>query len=225
MDDKQSEPVDSQFGLLTATWGLYGVDETVDFMGIVVHRSKEIKAAMRFIKSYGLDTIAIVDGLLPPERGECGHWLLNVANDPQKCKNYRRPPMRDAEINLGYFKQGDDMNHCLEECGGQVTAALRLRADGLEETVKHLRDIATAIADTGKASEFTIEADTHFIGITGPDELIDDLIKRDLLDEPYMEDEEEDDEEAFEDDWEEDEEFDGVEGETGDGNRDGPPTD
>ncbi len=55
--------------------------------------------------------------------------------------------------------------------------------------------------------------------------MIDDLIKRDLLDEPYMEDEEEDDEEAFEDDWEEDEEFDGVEGETGDGNRDGPPTD
>jgi hypothetical protein len=97
--------------------------------------------------------------------------------------------MKSAEVHLGYFKQGDDMRHCLDESDGNVVSALKMRKEGLEATVIHLEALSQAIEDTGRASEFSMDADTHMIMLEGPDELIDMLIEKELVEESPFDDE------------------------------------
>ncbi len=80
--------------------------------------------------------------------------------------------MKSAEIQLTYFKRGTDMGFCLENTS-TANAALDMHVDLLTENISILNGVKELIGDT----PVEITADTHWIGINGPDELIDALIK------------------------------------------------
>ncbi len=79
--------------------------------------------------------------------------------------------MKYADIQLPYFKQGDDLGHHLSK-NSNVEEALEAHAQQLEYAAELLRKIKEMIAGQG----VTIEADTHMIQVSGPDEIIDALI-------------------------------------------------
>lgn len=79
--------------------------------------------------------------------------------------------MKSADIQLPYFKQGDDLAHHLSK-SSNVEEALEAHAQQLEYAAELLRKIKEMVAGQGVA----IEADTHMIQISGPDEIIDALI-------------------------------------------------
>ncbi len=83
-----------------------------------------------------------------------------------------------AEIRLGYFKQGSDLGKCISECGDLV-AGLKLHKSNMESVADHLGKIAKII-NNYSVSLVKINADTHHIGISGPAEMIDELVKDDL---------------------------------------------
>src|SRR5262245_46850388 len=61
---------------------------------------------------------------------------------------------KDVELDLNYFKKGDDADGYLEHTNQDVIKALRLHADVLEQSVKQLRNIAMIIADSGRIDDF-----------------------------------------------------------------------
>lgn len=107
--------------------------------------------------------------------------------------------MKTAEVHLSLFKQGDDLGHHLQE-SKSIPEALERYALQLESVVQHLRSLKDAI----KGHEVEMEADTHYISITGSDKLIDTLLEKDLVSEnPFgdeLEEELEDEEEEEEED-------------------------
>ncbi|AYV76796.1 MAG: hypothetical protein Barrevirus1_18 [Barrevirus sp.] len=125
------------------------------------------------------------------------------------------PKRKCATISLSYFKSGDDVARCLiknpddtvntkETIGNHIAL--------LESVIQHLKSINDLIPE---ASNCTIHGDTHYISITGPENIIDELVTQKLA---YIDDwneEEGDDEQNF-DDEEEGEiiEGDDVEGES-----------
>lgn len=83
--------------------------------------------------------------------------------------------MKNAEIHLPYFKQGDDMQACLEHTE-TVEAAIEQHATQLEAAAKQLREIKAKVA----GHDVHIDADTHMIWISGPDDLITSLVEAEL---------------------------------------------
>lgn len=108
--------------------------------------------------------------------------------------------MKIAEIHLPYFKQGDDLARHLADCDS-VEEALEMHAQCMEVAAGMLMEIAERI----EGHDVTMRADTHWISIEGPDELIDELIAEDLAEEYDDEFDDEEDEE-FESDEDEDDE-------------------
>lgn len=98
--------------------------------------------------------------------------------------------MKHADIHLPYFKQGDDLSHHLEHCA-TVEEALEAHAQQLEYAATILRKVRDMIA----GQEVKIDADTHMIMASGPDEIIDALIDAKYGSKPPWEDEDEFDEE------------------------------
>lgn len=84
--------------------------------------------------------------------------------------------MKTAEISLPYFKQGDDLSQHLRR-GVTPLQALEAHAQQLDEAAGILRRIEE-ILRTANAIE--IQADCHTIMITSDDEMIDELIEKDL---------------------------------------------
>lgn len=103
----------------------------------------------------------------------------------------------NAEMHLPIYKQGDDLHHCLGVTKDNYEA-LMLYSATLEEAAKQCREVAEAIKD----KEVTFDACTHWIGVDGPDDLIQLLIDRELLNEDPFADEE--DEEEFDDETDDD---------------------
>jgi hypothetical protein len=97
--------------------------------------------------------------------------------------------MAYAEINLPYYKQGDDLDHHLSQCA-TVEAALEAHAQQLEAGAQMLRRVKDMVA--GKAVE--IDADTHMIHISGPEDVINALIDAELAWRDPFEDECDDEE-------------------------------
>jgi hypothetical protein len=93
--------------------------------------------------------------------------------------------MKHADIHLPYFKQGDDLSHHLEHCA-TVEDALEAHAQQLEYAADLLRKVRGVIAGQG----VKIEADTHMIMASGPDEIIEALIDAKYASKPPWEDEE-----------------------------------
>lgn len=90
--------------------------------------------------------------------------------------------MKSAEIHVGYFKQGDDLQGCLSNCDNHPIEALSGYASMLKDCSTHIDRIFHIIVTNykDKIKEIEITADCHFIEISGPDELIDELVKQDL---------------------------------------------
>jgi hypothetical protein len=83
---------------------------------------------------------------------------------------------KTAEVRLPYHKQGDDLSYQLEKRGLPLEEALEAHASNLEEAASMLRQVREKVA--GKPVE--ILAGTHFIEISGPGDLIDELVKEGL---------------------------------------------
>lgn len=80
--------------------------------------------------------------------------------------------MKYATITLPYYKQGSDLSGFLDSCS-TISEALKAHARMLEGAVSILRDVDVIIS----TEDIEIYADTHHIGISGPDEVIDRLIE------------------------------------------------
>jgi hypothetical protein len=93
-----------------------------------------------------------------------------------------------ADIHLPYFKQGDDLGHHLSKCSS-VEEALEAHAQQLEYAADLLRKIKGMVAGQG----VSIDADTHMIQVSGPDEIIDALVDAKYASRQFDEDEEVDD--------------------------------
>jgi hypothetical protein len=101
--------------------------------------------------------------------------------------------MKHAEIQLPYFKQGDDLSHHLKQAS-TVDEALELHAQQLEHGANVLRTIRAAV----RGHDIQIEADTHMIQVSGPDEVIDSLIAGKLASIPIWDETGEDDDQEDE---------------------------
>lgn len=105
--------------------------------------------------------------------------------------------MKRAEINLPYFKQGDDFAHYLEESGGNAKQALEAHAQLLTAATEQLISVLRVLRSHSESPEEPIEiaGDVHWIRISGPDLVIDDLIAQGLVwHDPEVHDPEEEDE-------------------------------
>jgi hypothetical protein len=87
--------------------------------------------------------------------------------------------MKTAEIYLGYFKRGDDLGYHLQHADN-LLEALERHAEQMQDVAGHLRAIRKELGDWRNLSAVDIEADTHVIQISGPDELIDHLVAKEL---------------------------------------------
>ncbi len=96
--------------------------------------------------------------------------------------------VKRAEFSLPYHKQGDDLCEYIQH-SRSLDEALEKHACVMEHAAVALRELKTAIAD----HEVEIDADVHFIFVNGPTELIDELIRKGVLEEgPFTGEEEED---------------------------------
>ncbi|KYF68697.1 hypothetical protein [Sorangium cellulosum] len=95
--------------------------------------------------------------------------------------------MKWAELHLPYFKQGDDLAHWLRKTR-QPVAALEAHAEQLDWSAARLRQVKEAIV----GQKVQIDADTHVICISGPDGLIDGMVRSGLLE--FTSDDDADDE-------------------------------
>lgn len=105
-----------------------------------------------------------------------------------------------ADICLPYFKKGDDMSHCLIECNGNISKALEMHSTLMLSASEQLINIKNFI-DQHPDIEFSMEADTHMICLTGPTDLIDEMVKLDLVDDSMWEDMDEDEDFFDEENW------------------------
>ncbi len=98
--------------------------------------------------------------------------------------------MKSCEIHLGYFKQGDDLHACIADSKSPAEA-LKAHSEIMTDVAKHLAKVHDLVA-CYPPGEIELDADTHYIGLTGPDALVDELIKQELA-EAVEEEEDEDD--------------------------------
>lgn len=99
--------------------------------------------------------------------------------------------MKTVDIWLPYFKQGDDLGHCLDYFKGDIPAALEADASNLKAAAQTLLRIKEIIEETDTTDQVSIYADTHHIDLTGPDDVIQCLINEGIGEEPeYWEEEE-----------------------------------
>ena len=101
--------------------------------------------------------------------------------------------MKDAQIFLPYFKQGDDLGQALLSSEGDILKALEDHSNCLQSASAMLMSIREEIEKYG-VEEVEIDGDTHCIFISGPDDLIDLLVEKELVEIQDWEDEEECDE-------------------------------
>ncbi len=95
--------------------------------------------------------------------------------------------MTTAEFTLPYYKQGDDLNFHLEQCGN-VGDALERHAAHMDAAARKLRELREALA----GREVEIDPDTHKIFIHADEDLIALLVKRGLVEVWPDEDDDED---------------------------------
>ena len=94
-----------------------------------------------------------------------------------------------AGLCLPFFKQGDDLAGYLDSAAS-VPEALQAYAENLSLAAEMLRDLAGSVS----GREVDIEAGAHCIEVTGPADLIEELIGQGLLNSPDDWDKEDDEE-------------------------------
>ncbi len=105
-------------------------------------------------------------------------------------------------LDLPVFKKGDDLHHQIEEHKGDLKAALLVQSALYTEAARLCMKLAEAAS---KHMGMEIQADTHMIFVEGPKDVLDALVKEEILTVEDFDDEEED-EEGEGDDGEGDEE-------------------
>jgi hypothetical protein len=86
--------------------------------------------------------------------------------------------IKEVQISLNYFKQGDDLARHLD--GDKHPAeAFGAHGEQMGEVAKQLAAIAEVLKKFPK-SDIHVNADTHYIGITASAELIETLIQNGL---------------------------------------------
>jgi hypothetical protein len=81
------------------------------------------------------------------------------------------------EIQLPVFKQGDDLAYALDKCGGDVIRGLLNQARSYYKAGAML----AALAAHPRVAELTITGDTHSVDVEGPQDLLDELVQRELI--------------------------------------------
>jgi len=100
------------------------------------------------------------------------------------------------ELCLPYFKQGDDLSHCIEETEN-TNDAITMHISMLQNACNVLSEFKTILKDFDE-EEYEIGADTHHIGIsTENTELATRLEKSGSIQKLTFEDEEEDEDEVI----------------------------
>lgn len=107
-----------------------------------------------------------------------------------------------VEVNLPYFKQGDDLGWALENSTTAQEAFLK-HAEMLREAADKLTTIAKYLEEVEKENVY---ADTHHIGMTLPDDLATLLIDKELVEPDPWDGEDEWEEEEDDDDLDEENE-------------------
>lgn len=86
-----------------------------------------------------------------------------------------RKKMKTVEINLPYFKQGDDLRNALEyECGDNKKG-LKTHANNLMCATEILLELFEIVDQSCE-----INTGTHYFSISGPNEIIDRIIDKEL---------------------------------------------
>ena len=101
---------------------------------------------------------------------------------------------KHATIFLPYFKQGDDLNSCIEKYeDGNVNTkeTLKKYVELLENVINIIKEIDSIIPEN---NDIEIDGDTHYIGITGDKKILDKLVEKDLAqyEEEYDDDDDDD---------------------------------
>lgn len=112
--------------------------------------------------------------------------------------------MKRANIHLSYWKQGDDFASNLEENPNSIVGAFSSMRKQMESVAEHLGRVAEFLSSV-PVEEIEVGGDVHWIWITGPDEIIDQMVDAELAHhDPLFDDEEEEGEEycGFEDEEE-----------------------
>lgn len=105
----------------------------------------------------------------------------NIKSQPKSFRPKKSYPGY-VEIHLGYYKQGDDLQYCLDKYKDHEKA-LKLHADKMRSVAKHLDKLAAMIS----GEKIEIQADTHYISITCDKVLADKIVKAGLGEYPPKE--------------------------------------
>jgi len=87
----------------------------------------------------------------------------------------------NSQIHLHYFKQGDDLQSCLvtnKDGKVDVKSSIMAHIDLLKASIKQLKGILEVLPDDG---DFSLEADGHYIGLSGPENIINQLVEKELV--------------------------------------------
>ena len=89
--------------------------------------------------------------------------------------------MKEAEIRLSYYKQGDDLKTCLITSGDNndvinIPATMDRQIALLQSSILQLNEVKSIYMKL-KPKNVKLDGDGHFIGISGPDYFINQLIK------------------------------------------------
>lgn len=107
---------------------------------------------------------------------------MTTSNTKKKKRTIKKKKVsvhKFAHICLPYFKQGDDLAQFLEGEKSDYIKALRSHSELLHYSAWMLDEIADRIKKSGYKN-IEIEAGTHFIGISGPEDLINKLVAEEL---------------------------------------------
>lgn len=107
-----------------------------------------------------------------------------------------------AEIWLSYFKQGDDLGHHVDKASS-IPEAFGAHADQMIGVAEHLRAVKEVLEEVGTEG-VEIDAGTHHIGISAPENVIQALVNKDLATIPeWLGEEEEEYDDELPEDYEE----------------------
>ena len=89
--------------------------------------------------------------------------------------------IKNYELCLPVFKQGDDLYHCLKINDGKPAKSFLDLAEQYEFAAEMCRTVGKVLAKIKDQSKIEIQADTHFIGISIDEKAAHPLLKQEIL--------------------------------------------
>lgn len=86
--------------------------------------------------------------------------------------------MKSYELHLPVWKQGDDLSASIDAANGNVAEGFKNQAETYEMAASMCRKMASVAVE----HKLEVYADTHHIGIDGPEDILEKLVKEDVLD-------------------------------------------